>query len=134
MKTGMLFTLLLFLLTSCSVSYNYYITTQPTTLYSDESSTVVGGTLPAQELVIAKGKKAKRNYVRYFTDSYAWVSLENCIHKGSAPPTAFKAATNTTPASTVTSSGGTVQVKGYYRKDGTYVKPHSRKTPKRKVK
>jgi len=26
-------------------------------------------------------------------------------------------------------SGGTVQVKGYYRKDGTYVAPHTRKAP-----
>jgi hypothetical protein len=30
------------------------------------------------------------------------------------------------------SSGGTVQVKGYYRKDGTYVKPHTRSAPKRR--
>jgi endonuclease YncB( thermonuclease family) len=29
-------------------------------------------------------------------------------------------------------SGGTVNVQGYYRKDGTYVKPHTRKAPKRK--
>jgi hypothetical protein len=28
------------------------------------------------------------------------------------------------------SSGGSVNVKGYYRKDGTYVKPHTRKAPK----
>lgn len=30
------------------------------------------------------------------------------------------------------SSGGSVRVKGYYRKDGTYVRPHSRKAPRRK--
>lgn len=30
------------------------------------------------------------------------------------------------------SSGGTVQVKGYYRKNGTYVRPHTRSTPRRK--
>ncbi len=29
------------------------------------------------------------------------------------------------------SSGGRVQVKGYYRKDGTYVKPHTRSKPKK---
>jgi hypothetical protein len=28
------------------------------------------------------------------------------------------------------SSGGTVQVKGYYRKNGTYVKPYTRSAPK----
>jgi hypothetical protein len=30
------------------------------------------------------------------------------------------------------SSSGSVNVKGYTRKDGTYVKPHTRKAPKRK--
>jgi hypothetical protein len=30
------------------------------------------------------------------------------------------------------SSGGAVSVKGYYRKDGTYVRPHTRSAPKRK--
>ena len=33
----------------------------------------------------------------------------------------------TTAPSNPTYQGGEVQVKGYYRKDGTYVKPHSRK-------
>jgi hypothetical protein len=32
--------------------------------------------------------------------------------------------------STGSGSGGSVNVKGYYRKDGTYVKPHTRSTPK----
>ena len=31
-----------------------------------------------------------------------------------------------------TSTGGTVQVKGYYRKDVTYVKPHTRRAPSRR--
>ncbi|RPE05612.1 hypothetical protein EGT74_24865 [Chitinophaga lutea] len=31
-----------------------------------------------------------------------------------------------------TSTGGSVQVKGYYRKDGTYVRPHTRSAPTRK--
>lgn len=30
------------------------------------------------------------------------------------------------------SIGGSVQVKGYYRKDGTYVRPHTRRAPTRK--
>lgn len=31
-----------------------------------------------------------------------------------------------------TNSGGSVQVKGYYRKDGTYVRPHTRSAPGRR--
>lgn len=30
------------------------------------------------------------------------------------------------------SSGGTVHVKGYYRKNGTYVRPHTRSAPRRR--
>lgn len=30
------------------------------------------------------------------------------------------------------SSGGSVQVKGYYRKNGTYVRPHTRNAPRRR--
>lgn len=30
------------------------------------------------------------------------------------------------------SSGGTVNVRGYYRKDGTYVRPHTRSAPRRR--
>lgn len=29
------------------------------------------------------------------------------------------------------STGGTVHVKGYFRKDGTYVRPHTRRAPRR---
>ncbi len=33
--------------------------------------------------------------------------------------------------STPSSSGGTVNVRGYYRKDGTYVRPHTRSRPRK---
>lgn len=33
---------------------------------------------------------------------------------------------------TNTYSGGPVYVKGYYRKDGTYVRPHTRRAPRRR--
>jgi hypothetical protein len=38
--------------------------------------------------------------------------------------------TDTTPTSST--STGTVQVRGYYRKDGTYVRPHTRSAPGRR--
>jgi hypothetical protein len=38
--------------------------------------------------------------------------------------------TSTHSKVTTSTSGGTVQVKGYYRKDGTYVKSHTRKKAK----
>jgi endonuclease YncB( thermonuclease family) len=36
------------------------------------------------------------------------------------------------PAAGDSSTGGTVNVKGYYRKDGTYVRPHTRSAPRKK--
>lgn len=36
-----------------------------------------------------------------------------------------------TPSLPSGGSGGTVHVDGYYRKDGTYVRPHTRRPPKR---
>lgn len=39
---------------------------------------------------------------------------------------------NTNSSTGPPSSGGTVNVKGYYRKNGTYVKPHTRNAPSRK--
>lgn len=39
--------------------------------------------------------------------------------------------TRDTPPSSGSSSGKTVRVRGYYRKDGTYVAPHSRRPPRR---
>ncbi|MVZ60919.1 hypothetical protein [Sphingobacterium humi] len=33
---------------------------------------------------------------------------------------------------TAPASGGTVHVKGYYRKNGTYVRPHTRSAPRRR--
>lgn len=37
---------------------------------------------------------------------------------------------NSTTTSSPTSSGGTVNVKGYYRRDGTYVPPYTRRKPR----
>jgi hypothetical protein len=40
--------------------------------------------------------------------------------------------TSSAPRSSSLSTGGTVQVRGYYRKDGTYVRPHTRSAPRRR--
>lgn len=37
-----------------------------------------------------------------------------------------------TPPADTSPGRGTVQVRGYYRKDGTYVRPHTRKSPSRR--
>ena len=47
--------------------------------------------------------------------------------ESSYTPRPYSAPTYSPP----TNSGGTVQVRGYYRKDGTYVRPHTRRAPRR---
>lgn len=47
----------------------------------------------------------------------------------STPSTSSSQSSYSPPAR---STGGSVQVKGYYRKDGTYVRPHTRSAPKRR--
>ncbi|MBE5321493.1 hypothetical protein IM793_20185 [Pedobacter sp. MR2016-19] len=46
-------------------------------------------------------------------------------------PTYTPSATPRSTTKSTGSSGGTVHVKGYTRKDGTYVKPHTRSAPRR---
>jgi hypothetical protein len=46
--------------------------------------------------------------------------------------TAVERSQSASPTSQPTYNNGTVNVRGYYRKDGTYVKPHTRSTPSRR--
>ncbi len=92
----------------------------------------------SQKLVAGKRKSNYRQvsvgqldgYIRNISFSseteYSWIKLK-----------ALRKLTDTTQWSdshTLSSSGtgGTVQVKGYLRKDGTYVKPHTRSAPRKR--
>lgn len=55
---------------------------------------------------------------------YEWIYKENASHK-TIPKSTFYAKPE------LSNSGGAVKVKGYYRKDGTYVRPHTRSAPRK---
>lgn len=57
-------------------------------------------------------------------------AAKNC-KDSRADASTTEGATTTTP-SAPSSTGGTVNVRGYYRKDGTYVRPHTRSAPRKK--
>lgn len=57
-------------------------------------------------------------------------AARNC--KDSQADTSTEEGAASSASSTPSSSGGTVHVKGYYRKDGTYVRPHTRRAPRRR--
>jgi hypothetical protein len=68
------------------------------------------------------------------TYSYSLNHSGTCSHHGGVSlwldgsTNTVRSVTRETPSS---SSGETVNVKGYYRKDGTYVRPHTRSAPRR---
>lgn len=79
-------------------------------------------------LVAAPGTSARR--VVFQTEAEARAAgyapspgAANCPRATSSPATA---------ASPAPATGGPVHVRGYYRRDGTYVRPHSRSRPRRR--
>jgi endonuclease YncB( thermonuclease family) len=57
-------------------------------------------------------------------------AAKNC--PGAAPGTGTTSSTRADTSASPSSSSGRVQVRGYYRKDGTYVRPHTRSAPRRR--
>lgn len=127
MKKILLIILITFL-TSCSKSY-VCESNQDIPIYSKQSE--ISDTLfvvpkNSEVTIIRKSKKFKKiKYLNY----KGWTNCTNLIfHEKEKKQT--KTANKSYKEKTNTSSGSTVSVKGYYRKDGTYVKPHTRSTPK----
>lgn len=135
------------LLQSCSTVYYVGETNKPTNIYSTnrEIENIVY-IIPAGTKVLIK-KKYKSSYFIIY-DKYKGYSI-GCIfnnyHKFNSDSdgilygysTSKKKKNNYSSSSSSSrsyqsSSGGSVYVKGYYRKNGTYVKPHTRSAPKRR--
>jgi hypothetical protein len=118
----------------------YYVgqTTTPVDLYPSFDHTAKRTyTIPAgTRVLVKKGRKKKFRYIIY--ESYTGFALNPRFanyHKfnSTLDGTLYGYSTIKTRYSGSTSgSGGPVQVRGYYRKNGTYVKPHTRKAPTRR--
>lgn len=113
---------------SCSSSYtcesNY-----ETPIYSEKSekSSIVF-MIPKNTKVIVIGKSRKFKKIKI--DQYeGWTNSTN-LNFISKSNKAQKNSTTSYNKYCSSSSGGTVNVKGYYRKNGTYVSPHTRSSPK----
>jgi hypothetical protein len=136
--------ILVLLFQSCSTLYYVGETNEPTNIYStnDQTDNVVY-VIPAGTKVLIE-KKYKRSYSvicdKY--KGYSFGSVFNNYHKFNSDydgilygySTSTKKNTNnySSSKSYSGSSGGSVNVKGYYRKNGTYVRPHTRSAPKRR--
>lgn len=135
----LLFSILIF--GSCTTNYFLCETAGPVKLYTspDTHSTYIE--IPVGKSLISTGKykkyrKAKYGNKRGYVYKTKFLS-EKKIR--SLSDWEFDSETSTYKYSRFNytlnkskSTGGTVQVKGYYRKDGTYVRPHTRRAPSRK--
>jgi len=101
-------------------------TQQPATsnprIISNTNTEIKKEYIPTQKIDISDNKTEVQTQAKTNTQSNNNVSVS----------TKPKTSTTSTYSSSSKSTGGTVYVKGYYRKDGTYVKSHTRRAPSRR--
>jgi len=130
MKKNTLLILLVFILSSCSTNYYFVNIDEDAIIHTTKNATDTIAIIP-------KGYGA---YINASTEKYRKVKWKN--YKGWVINPSYSNAntssnnynlTKTTYQNTSSSSsGGSVYVKGYTRKDGTYVRPHTRSTARRR--
>lgn len=127
MKNIYLLLLTIFVFSSC-VTNNYFevFSDGETRIYSDADSLNSAPIIvPSGSPIFINYRKTKRGYTRVkYGKYYGWSYKPR--YK------AIRQSSTNTGSYNYTPSGGTVQVKGYYRKDGTYVRPHTRSAPRRR--
>ena len=121
---------------SCSAVYYVGQTSSPTNIYSSfDTTSSLTYTVPMGTKILVKKKYKKYYYVVY--DTYEGYSLNTEFlnyHRfnSNIDGDLYGYSTNKSKSSNSSSLGGTVNVKGYYRKNGTYVQSHTRSSPSRK--
>lgn len=135
MRKVYLLLLFAFLTTSCVNYYNVTVNAD-TILYSSENdrSSVVY-TVPSGSSVYIKGKNSKKYRKMKYGNYFGWAHSPNYTapsYYSSHSSSNSNSSSNTRSSSNYSSPGKTVNVKGYYRKNGTYVQPHTRSAPRRK--
>ena len=129
-------------ITSCTTNYYTFYVTEDTPLYSSENkiATVIPkgsqvylstNSNPQKYIKTKWGKFTGRLYNPKILSPNEYYALTTVKSSEYQLDSISKVNTNIQPKTSST-SGGTVHVKGYYRKNGTYVKPHTRSSPKRK--
>jgi len=134
MKKILLLILLVFITQSC-VNYYSVTVTSDTPLYSAgnyESNIVY--TVPSNSTVFIKGRDTKKYRKIKYGKYVGWAFYPSYSEPGYYSSRTSSSSTTSPKRSSsyYSSPGKTVNVKGYYRKDGTYVRPHTRSAPRRK--
>lgn len=134
MKKSLLYLVLLLSVLSCT---NYYTVRlqEDTTHYSNSGGEASVTIIPKDTEVFLSSKTNKKNYSKLkWGNYYGWVNMPNytTFDNYSKTPSYSTPPSSSSSYSSKPSSGGSAQVKGYTRKDGTYVRPHTRSAPRRR--
>lgn len=153
MKKSFLLLIFIFILNSCVVyKFENYVTIEPVTISYGYGNKVIHEPLPSGTLLSFSNNKEKKGYAIYYKkkkwylDSKYYSSIVTysdylAFYKKTDDVQVIPSSNHYNNSSSSrsnsnsyksTHSGGKVHVKGYYRKDGTYVRPHTRSAPKRK--
>lgn len=123
---------------SCSSIYYVGETSEPINVYSivDTTSTV-NYIIPVGSRVLTQKKSKKYHYIIYenykgyvyspnYKNYHKYNSSKDGVLYGYSSTKAKSTKSYNSSSSSKSSSRGSVNVKGYYRKNGTYVSPHTR--------
>jgi hypothetical protein len=124
-------------ISSCSTIYYVGQTATDVALYNVTDTThEVRYVIPIGSTVLTRKKSKKYHYIifeKYNGYAYKPVYLNYHRYNSTVDGELYGYSSKKKRSSSYSgSSSGTVNVKGYYRKDGTYVRPHTRSAPKRK--
>lgn len=130
--------LLLLILNSCANNYYFVNIDEDTTIFTSKNEKESVTIIPkgSGAYINRSDKKARklkwRNFKgwainpRYSNPIFSSNSDNNNSNRSNSSNSSY------TKSSTKASTGGTVNVKGYTRKNGTYVAPHTRSAPRRR--
>ena len=135
MKKSLLYLVLLLSVISCT---NYYtvLLQEDTPLYSSSNSETSTTVIPKGTEVYLSSKPNRKNYRKIkWGNYYGWANKpQYSTYSNYTSTSSYTSPTVSSVSSynTGSSSGGSVSVKGYTRKDDTYVRPHTRSAPRRR--
>lgn len=124
-------------ISSCSTIYYVGQTTNDVELYTTtDTSADVKYVIPNGSTVLTRKKSKKFHYIifgKYKGYAYrpVYLNYRRYNHTVDGELYGYSSKKKKSPSYSGSSSG-TVNVKGYYRKDGTYVGPHTRSSPRKK--
>lgn len=124
------FLLLLITLNSCSTNYYFVNIDEDTNIYTSKKGIESIAVIPKGSGAYINTSNKKVRKIKW-KNYKGWAISPVYSNNNNYSSTNYNN-TNYTNTSTTTSSGGTVHVKGYTRKNGTYVKPHTRSAPRRR--